>query len=519
MRARLLLFLFFSIGCANSRSSFDEDAGDLPDTSTPDSGMMMMTMMDATIDTPVMATCSDMTKNGTESDIDCGGSCAPCADDKICNKPADCASGSCFAGHCGPRMWFAESTGQDIAVPGNQQWIAAQGTSIKAMLWAPSLVYLRWNGTMRFAGGGNGICHMGQRFVIDGMPTGDATWGNAIMVQRGSTRWHEPFNLEMAVMLPMGMHTFSTEIDNANGYATCNLDGDMGALYDRSRLVAIAFDPQTSWYAESSGSTGGLGPNSGWTDIPGAALAIPLASNSHVQFSMQGSEYVGQPYGHCAYRFVLDGNPLGDPNHGQAIAVGDGGGGWWAPVAIVYGQDLASGMHSIKAQMRNSSVAGSCDAGKGNDAYARFHLLATASPQMGFSQSFESTGGPQIFSTGSQWTAIAGLQTSFNLGGATPWMMIDVAGTQRTVSGSGHCAYRLVIDGTPLGEINHGQTIDVGDIANTWWTYTGIGYAQKFSTGLHQVSVEARNSGNSGDCGVNGDGQPYGRVRMLLRAL
>src|SRR5581483_4925170 len=112
------------------------------------------TMMDAPADTPPMATCSDMMKNGTESDIDCGGSCMPCADDKTCNKPVDCANGSCFGGHCGPRIWFAESTGKDIAVPGNQQWIAAQGTSITAMLWAPSLVYLRWNGTMRFAGGG-----------------------------------------------------------------------------------------------------------------------------------------------------------------------------------------------------------------------------------------------------------------------------------------------------------------------------------------------------------------------------
>ncbi len=45
-------------------------------------------------------TCSDKKLSGDESDIDCGGSCAKCADGATCNKPEDCASNSCENGHC-----------------------------------------------------------------------------------------------------------------------------------------------------------------------------------------------------------------------------------------------------------------------------------------------------------------------------------------------------------------------------------------------------------------------------------
>jgi len=42
------------------------------------------------------ATCSDKKKNGSETDVDCGGSCkAKCADGKHCNAGSDCASASC----------------------------------------------------------------------------------------------------------------------------------------------------------------------------------------------------------------------------------------------------------------------------------------------------------------------------------------------------------------------------------------------------------------------------------------
>jgi hypothetical protein len=46
------------------------------------------------------ASCSDMTKNGSETDVDCGGACADCASGKDCLKNTDCKSADCTAGSC-----------------------------------------------------------------------------------------------------------------------------------------------------------------------------------------------------------------------------------------------------------------------------------------------------------------------------------------------------------------------------------------------------------------------------------
>jgi len=45
-------------------------------------------------------TCFDAVMNGTESDIDCGGSCPPCSSGKACFVAADCTTGVCTAGAC-----------------------------------------------------------------------------------------------------------------------------------------------------------------------------------------------------------------------------------------------------------------------------------------------------------------------------------------------------------------------------------------------------------------------------------
>jgi hypothetical protein len=47
-----------------------------------------------------VASCSDSLKNGSESDVDCGGSCGKCADSKACTQSSDCQSGNCNNGVC-----------------------------------------------------------------------------------------------------------------------------------------------------------------------------------------------------------------------------------------------------------------------------------------------------------------------------------------------------------------------------------------------------------------------------------
>jgi hypothetical protein len=45
-------------------------------------------------------TCHDRRRDGDETDVDCGGSCAPCIADAACRVPADCQSMRCDGGQC-----------------------------------------------------------------------------------------------------------------------------------------------------------------------------------------------------------------------------------------------------------------------------------------------------------------------------------------------------------------------------------------------------------------------------------
>jgi hypothetical protein len=57
----------------------------------------------AALHTCAAPACADLVKNGSETDVDCGGTCAPakpCADGKSCGTGGDCASGVCTAGVC-----------------------------------------------------------------------------------------------------------------------------------------------------------------------------------------------------------------------------------------------------------------------------------------------------------------------------------------------------------------------------------------------------------------------------------
>src|SRR5438445_5896553 len=181
-----------------------------------------------------------------------------------------------------------------------------------------------------------------------------------------------------------------------------------------------------------------------------------------------------------------------------------------------WGQDLPAGAHKIKAQLSNSSTTATCNAGQGNNAYARFHLFVTQSAQGGPTTSVESTGGPDIFKSTSAWTPIA-LSASFSVTAPTQ-VQLEMAATQETTTGtSGHCAWRYVIDGAPLGDATHGQAINIGSTATTWWTTTALLWGQSFDAGKHTVSVEVRNSSSSGDCGTNGGALPYGRARLFVR--
>lgn len=70
-----------------------------------------------------VVSCSDSLKNGSESDVDCGGSCGKCAATKACNQAADCQSGSCNNGVCA-----ATATCSDMLKNGSESDVDCGGS-------------------------------------------------------------------------------------------------------------------------------------------------------------------------------------------------------------------------------------------------------------------------------------------------------------------------------------------------------------------------------------------------------
>ena len=68
----------------------------------------------------------------------------------------------------------------------------------------------------------------------------------------------------------------------------------------------------------------------------------------------------------------------------------------------------------------------------------------------------------------SPWTTVPGLSMTFTLQ-RSALVQLLANGSQRTISGTSHVAYRFVIDGAGTGDPNHGQLIQTGDASSGAW--------------------------------------------------
>lgn len=68
--------------------------------------------------------CTDMIKNGTETDVDCGGGvCSPCGQGRACNGSADCSTGICTGGVCGGCLSNADCPAGAVCDPNVRQCV------------------------------------------------------------------------------------------------------------------------------------------------------------------------------------------------------------------------------------------------------------------------------------------------------------------------------------------------------------------------------------------------------------
>ncbi len=67
---------------------------------------------DVAADVARPVSCTNGIKDGDETDVDCGGRCAPCGVGQGCGVDAGCATGTCLAGVCCKAVTDDRSTGQ-----------------------------------------------------------------------------------------------------------------------------------------------------------------------------------------------------------------------------------------------------------------------------------------------------------------------------------------------------------------------------------------------------------------------
>jgi hypothetical protein len=116
-------------------------------------------------------TCTDGKQGGDETDVDCGGSCPPCALGQACAKPGDCGSGACAGGICAAPAPWSKRFGDGATQYGN-------GVTADAL--DDVLVIGNFGGTVDFGGGALTSASSVDVFVAKYDPTGKHLWSKRL---------------------------------------------------------------------------------------------------------------------------------------------------------------------------------------------------------------------------------------------------------------------------------------------------------------------------------------------------
>ena len=123
-----------------------------------------------------------------------------------------------------PRAWVSRNSG----FVGGAAWTTVPGLVQTFDLYRPSNVFMEASGVQRYVTGS--YCHVGYRYVVDGVAQGNGSWGNRIEMSTGGT-WHHGFNVEDAIYLEPGTHTIELQARNIDGTNVCNICAESnGAL-------------------------------------------------------------------------------------------------------------------------------------------------------------------------------------------------------------------------------------------------------------------------------------------------
>jgi len=136
---------------------------------------------------------------------------------------------------------------QNTASFNGATWGTIPGMTVNLTLTQSSLVQLSGAGDQRTVDmAATSICHAGYRYVIDGVPKGEPSWGQHIQVSSGATAWHASWALNDSVTLAPGAHTIelqATLMPTGGANQNCVVCGETGGSadpHDGCTLNAVA---------------------------------------------------------------------------------------------------------------------------------------------------------------------------------------------------------------------------------------------------------------------------------------
>ena len=136
---RRLVFVVFLLACGDDAAGggFSTDGGASVDATFHDAARDDLARTDAAMDDlgaddlgaddagiadasadARLGDCADEVRNGDESDVDCGGRCAPCGNGARCGGESDCLSGRCVEDECRSPEGTHPDIVQVVEVPG-----------------------------------------------------------------------------------------------------------------------------------------------------------------------------------------------------------------------------------------------------------------------------------------------------------------------------------------------------------------------------------------------------------------